>query len=56
ICGSNGRAIGALYTYGPSYRYPLSGEARTVATTVRERARQISASLNRQPEMIKEAS
>jgi len=56
ICGPNGRAIGALYTYGPSYRYPLSGEARTVATTVRERARQISASLNQQPEMIKEAS
>lgn len=45
IIDGSGTAIGALYTYGPSYRYPSVGQAAEVANQVRRRARAISEQL-----------
>lgn len=45
VVGSNGRAIGALYTYGPSYRFPPRGEAAAVAAMVLDHADEISLQL-----------
>ena len=41
----SGRAVGALYTYGPTYRFPARGEADRVAGSVLHRAELISAEL-----------
>jgi len=40
-----GRAVGALYTYGPSYRFPARGEADRVGGMVLRRAEIISGQL-----------
>jgi IclR family acetate operon transcriptional repressor len=48
ITGGGGRAVGALYTYGPSYRYPSSGGADLIAAMVLARATDISAALARE--------
>lgn len=45
VVGPNGRAIGALYTYGPTYRYPPKGRSAAVAAMVLERAEEISRQL-----------
>lgn len=45
VVGPSGRAIGALYTYGPTYRFPPKGEAADVAARVVEHAEEISAQL-----------
>lgn len=45
ILDAAGRAVGALYTYGPSYRFPASGEADRVAALVLARADDVSAEL-----------
>ena len=45
ILDSTGRAVGALYTYGPSYRFPARGDADRVAAKVLARADEISAEL-----------
>ena len=45
VVGPSGRAIGALYTYGPTYRFPPKGEAAAVAARVLAHADEISASL-----------
>lgn len=45
ILDATGRAVGALYTYGPTYRFPARGEADRVAAMVLTRADEISAEL-----------
>lgn len=45
VVGPSGRAIGALYTYGPTYRFPPKGEATQVAARVLAHADDISAQL-----------
>lgn len=45
VVGPSGRAVGALYTYGPSYRFPPKGEAADVAARVLAQADVISAQL-----------
>lgn len=45
VVGPNGRAIGALYTYGPTYRYPPKGRAAAVAERVLEVADAVSRQL-----------
>lgn len=45
VLGPNGRAIGALYAYGPTYRYPPKGRATAVADRVLEIADAISRQL-----------
>jgi DNA-binding IclR family transcriptional regulator len=45
VVDGDGRAVAALYTYGPTYRYPPAGRADTVAALVLERADAISAEL-----------
>lgn len=45
ILDATGRAVGALYTYGPTYRFPATGEADRVAAIVLARADEISAEL-----------
>ncbi len=45
IVDSSGRSVGALYTYGPTYRFPAPGEADRVATIILARADQVSAEL-----------
>lgn len=42
VVGPNGRAIGALYTYGPTYRFPPRGRAGEVAADVLARADAVS--------------
>lgn len=44
-----GRAVGALYTYGPTYRYPPKGRATAVSALVLERAETISGRLGLPP-------
>lgn len=45
IVDGTDRAVGILYTYGPSYRYPRKGDGDRVATLVLARADAISAQL-----------
>lgn len=45
VVGPNGRAIGALYTYGPTYRFPPKGESAAVAARILEIADEINAQL-----------
>ncbi len=45
VMDSTGRAVGALYTYGPTYRFPARGDADRVAAKILARADQISAEL-----------
>lgn len=45
IIGGSGRALGVLYAYGPSFRFPAEGEADRIAAVVLERAERISAEL-----------
>lgn len=45
VVGPSGRAIGALYTYGPTYRFPPKGAAADVAARVLAHADLISAVL-----------
>ncbi|MBT5850940.1 MAG: IclR family transcriptional regulator [Acidimicrobiaceae bacterium] len=52
IADASGRAVGALYTYGPTYRYPAPGEADLVASVLLERADEISARLGGRPAAI----
>lgn len=59
LLDSSGRAVGALYTYGPSYRFPARGGADQVARLVLERADRISSELGysrRAPGPVSEAS
>jgi len=49
VLDSQGRGVAALYTYGPSYRYPPEGEADSIAALVRERADAISEQLGHAP-------
>ena len=46
---ARGRAVGALYTYGPTYRFPPADRADEIAALVRERADEISADLGFRP-------
>ena len=51
ILNARGDAVGALYTYGPSYRFPQPDTASDVAAQVLDRADRISAELGyRAPE------
>lgn len=45
VVGPNGRAIGALYTYGPTYRYPPKGQSAVVADRILAVAAEINAQL-----------
>lgn len=45
VVDAQGRGVGSLYTYGPSYRYPPEGESDAIAALVLERADAISAQL-----------
>ncbi len=45
IIDGSGRALAALYVYGPSFRYPAEGEADRIASIVLERAERISTEL-----------
>ena len=45
VIGGSGRALGVLYVYGPSYRFPAEGDADRIAAVVLERAERISAEL-----------
>lgn len=49
VVGADGRALGALYTYGPTYRYPRKGDATRVADLVRARADAVSEQLGYRP-------
>jgi len=49
LIDSTGRSVGAIYTYGPSYRYPARGKAGAVAAEVLAHADTISASLGWRP-------
>ena len=46
---ARGRAVGALYTYGPTYRFPPSEKANEIAGLVLTRADEISADLGFRP-------
>ena len=45
VLDARGRAVAALYTYGPTYRYPPEGDADSIAALVLERADAVSAEL-----------
>ena len=45
VVDRSGRAVAALYTYGPSFRFPAQGEADRIASAVLDHADQISAQL-----------
>ncbi len=45
VIDGTGRALGVLYVYGPSFRFPAEGGADRIAATVRERAERVSAEL-----------
>lgn len=45
VIDGTGRALGALYVYGPSFRYPADGDADRIAAVVLNRAERISAEL-----------
>ena len=45
IIDGAGRAIGVLYAYGPSFRFPAKGEAERIAAVVLARAEKISTAL-----------
>lgn len=45
VVGPNGRAIGALYSYGPTYRYPPKGRSAAVAARLLEVADEVSRQL-----------
>ncbi len=45
VVDAQGRGVGSLYTYGPTYRYPPKGESDAIAALVLERADAISAQL-----------
>ena len=45
VIGGSGRALGVLYVYGPSFRFPAEGDADRIAAIVLERAERISAEL-----------
>ena len=45
IVDGTGRALGVLYAYGPSFRFPAEGGADRIAATVRDRAERVSAEL-----------
>ncbi|MGB1503978.1 MAG: IclR family transcriptional regulator [Acidimicrobiales bacterium] len=45
VIDGTGRALGALYVYGPSFRYPADGDADRIAAVVLDRAERISAEL-----------
>jgi len=46
VVGSAGGAIGVLYLYGPSYRFPPSGTAASqLASALLDRAEQLSTEL-----------
>lgn len=49
VVGPNGRAVGALYTYGPSYRFPPRGAATDVAARILATADEISAQVGFDP-------
>ena len=60
VIDGSGRALGALYVYGPSFRYPAEGEADRIGAVVLDRAERISAELGWSrtllPERASEAS
>ena len=60
VLDGTGRALGVLYLYGPSFRYPAEGEADTISAIVLERAERISVELGWSrsllPQMVSEAS
>lgn len=45
IVDGSGRAVGVLYAYGPSFRFPANGEAQRIAAVVFARAEKISTEL-----------
>lgn len=45
VIDGTGRALGVLYVYGPSFRFPAEGEADRIAATVHARAERVSAEL-----------
>lgn len=45
VISGTGRALGVLYVYGPSFRFPAEGDADRIAATVLERAERVSAEL-----------
>jgi IclR family acetate operon transcriptional repressor len=49
ILDSRGHAIGALYTYGPSYRFPPAERADAIAELILARADRVSADLGHRP-------
>ena len=49
VIDAEGRGVGALYTYGPTYRYPPQGEADVISALVLERADAISRQLGYVP-------
>lgn len=49
VVDAHGRGVGALYTYGPTYRYPPEGRADVISALVLERADAISAQLGYVP-------
>ncbi len=51
IVGPDGRAVGALYAYGPAYRFPPDDRADDIAQLVRRHAAEVSVQLGYQPGM-----
>ena len=51
IVGPDGRAVGALYAYGPAYRFPPDDRAHDIAQLVRRHAAEVSVQLGYQPGM-----
>ena len=45
VIGGSGRALGVLYVYGPTFRFPAEGDADRISAIVLDRAERISAEL-----------
>ena len=45
VIGPDGDAVGSLYVYGPTYRFPIPDDEEGVARIIRARAEEISAQL-----------
>ncbi|MEM9464923.1 MAG: IclR family transcriptional regulator [Actinomycetota bacterium] len=56
VIGGSGRALGVVYAYGPSFRFPAEGDADRIAAVVLERAERISAELGWSRNVVSEAS
>ena len=56
VIGGSGRALGVVYAYGPSFRFPAEGDADRIAAVVLARAERISAELGWGRSVVSEAS